>query len=119
MSLKVYEYKNCSTCRKALQFLDKNKIKYEKLAIIDTPPSVDELKQMLKFVHGKINKLFNTSGELYREMGLSKKLVDMSEDECIKLLSQHGKLIKRPFILGAKVGTVGFKEEEYGMFLPK
>jgi arsenate reductase len=111
--LKFYEYAKCSTCRKAANFLDEHKIDYEKIAIVDKPPSVAELKKMLIFLQGDVRKLFNTSGELYREMGLSKKIADMTDDDCIDLLSQHGKLIKRPFLINSHLGFVGFKENEY------
>src|SRR4051812_768231 len=76
--LKVYEYDKCSTCKKALKFLDTRKVKYEKLPIVDRPPSMTELKKMLGFV-GDVRKLFNTSGMVYREMKLGEKLPSMSE----------------------------------------
>jgi arsenate reductase (glutaredoxin) len=117
MPVKVYEYANCSTCKKALKFLDTKKVTYSKIAIVDKPPSETELKKMLQFLKadGKsIKNLFNTSGQLYREMNMSEKLkTDISEAELIKLLSKNGKLIKRPFILTDEVGTVGFNEDEW------
>jgi arsenate reductase len=117
MAVKVYEYANCSTCKKALKFLDTKKVDYAKVAIVDKPPSETELKKMLQFLksEGKtIKNLFNTSGQLYREMNMSEKLkTDVSETELLKLLSKHGKLIKRPFIISDDVGTVGFNEDEW------
>lgn len=117
MSVKVYEYANCSTCKKALKFLDTKKVDYAKIAIVDKPPTEAELKKMLQYLkaEGKtIKNLFNTSGQLYREMNMSEKLkTDVSEAELLKLLSKHGKLIKRPFILTDDTGTVGFNEDEW------
>lgn len=107
--LKVYEYAKCSTCQKALKFLDARKVDYQRVAIVDQPPTVAELKKMLGFV-GDIRKLFNTSGMVYRELGLSDKLSKMSEAQALKLLASNGKLIKRPFVLGADSGSVGFSE---------
>lgn len=113
MEMKVYEYSKCSTCRKALKFLDKRKIVYNKFSIVENPPSVSDLKKMLSYLGGDIKKLFNTSGVLYREMGLSKKLESLSVSEALKLLSENGKLIKRPFLLTSNHGTVGFNEVEW------
>lgn len=117
MSVKVYEYANCSTCKKALKFLDTKKIEYSKIAIVDKPPTEAELKKMLQYLKadGKtIKNLFNTSGQLYRELNMSEKLkTDVSEAELLKLLSKNGKLIKRPFILTDNTGTVGFNEDEW------
>lgn len=112
-SYKIYEYANCSTCKKALKFLESKKVKFEQVPIVEKPPSQAELKAMLQHLGGDFKKLFNTSGLLYREMGLSDKIKKMTADEAIKLLAQHGKLIKRPFLLGTKIGLVGFKETEW------
>ena len=115
MSLKIYEYKNCDTCRKALQFLDLKKIEYKKLPIVDQPPSFNELEKMLVFIKaegGSFKNLFNTSGVQYREMEISQKIKEgMTEKEALKLLSENGKLIKRPFLLAPNYGWVGFKKE--------
>ncbi len=115
MALKVYGYKSCSTCVKALKFLEQKKIKHESLPIVDQPPTVAELKKMLGFLKaegGSFKNLFNTSGVVYREMGIATQISEgMTEAEAITLLSKNGKLIKRPFALSSDSGTVGFKEE--------
>jgi arsenate reductase len=114
--LKVYEYAKCSTCVKALKFLDGKKVKYEKLPIVDKAPSVKELKEMLSALKengGSIRNLFNTSGVMYKELKMSEKLPSMSEAEALKLLSEHGKLVKRPFVIDADTHLVGFKEDEW------
>jgi arsenate reductase len=113
MKIKVYEYERCSTCRKALKFLDARKVAYEKVPIVERPPDAAELSAMLRRLGGDIRKLFNTSGRLYREFGLSEKLKAMTAEKAIKLLSRHGKLVKRPFVLAGARGLVGFKEDEW------
>lgn len=111
--IKVYEYSGCSTCRNALKFLEKRKVAYTKIPIVEQPPSKAELKRMLAAVGGEIKRLFNTSGALYREMKVSEKLPKLSNEQAIALLAQHGKLIKRPFLLTPNGGAVGFREQEW------
>jgi arsenate reductase len=111
--IRIYEYSKCSTCRKALKFLDQNKIVYEKVPIVETPPTKAELKKMLALQGGNLKKLFNTSGEAYRAMKLGEKLPALSESEAIELLASNGKLIKRPFTLAGDKGLVGFNEDEW------
>jgi arsenate reductase len=109
--LKVYEYEKCSTCRKALKYLDQKGVAYERVPIVDQPPTAQELKQMLKEQGGNLKKLFNTSGLQYRELGIGAKLPNMTEDQAIALLSKNGKLVKRPFAIGEKFHAVGFDEK--------
>ncbi|MEN0059260.1 MAG: arsenate reductase family protein [Bdellovibrio sp.] len=114
--LKIYEYAKCSTCVKALKFLDAKKVAYTKLPIADQAPSQTELKSMLAALKkdgGGLKNLFNTSGVLYREMKISEKLATMSEAEALKLLSQNGKLVKRPFVISPDIHLVGFKEDQW------
>jgi len=110
--MKVYEYKGCGTCRKALKFLDSKKISYTKLPIRETPPSLSELKKALKII-GDSKKLFNTSGQDYKSLNLKDKLSSMTEDEKLNLLHSNGNLVKRPFVVLEDSILIGFKEEEW------
>lgn len=113
MSLKVYEYKGCGTCKKALKYLEDKKIDFQTIPIRENPPTKTELKKMLKFYDGESRKLFNTSGGDYKSLGLKDKLSSMPIEDQIQLLSTNGNLVKRPFVLGDGFGMVGFKEEEW------
>ena len=105
----LYIYSKCSTCQNALKFLRQKNIPFVSKEITETPPSLEELQTMLRHVNGNIKRLCNTSGLLYREMQLSKK--QLSELETLSLLSQHGMLVKRPFLLGDGFGLTGFSED--------
>ena len=110
MSLKVYIYDKCSTCKKALKFLDEKGIRYIKIPIRDKPPTKGELKPMLDANEGELRKLFNTSGMDYRQLNIKDKLPGMTENEAIALLAGNGNLIKRPFAISETTKLVGFKE---------
>jgi arsenate reductase (glutaredoxin) len=117
MPIKIYKYNNCSTCQKAIKYLESKKVSFQKLPIVDQPPTAAELKKMLGYLKkngGSFKNLFNTSGLQYRELKISDKIKDgMTEDEAIALLAKNGKLIKRPFLLTEDDGTVGFKQEAW------
>ena len=117
MSLRVYAYKNCDTCRKALKFLAERKIAHEVLAIREQPPTVKELRAMLGHAGGDLRRLFNTSGGDYKELKMKERLPKLSVDEALALLAGNGNLVKRPFALTASTGVVGFKPEEWERFL--
>ena len=107
--MKIYTYSKCSTCRKATKWLNEQNVAFEEIPIRETPPSVDELKQMLDHV-GDLKKLFNTSGMDYRALGMKDKLPTLRTDEALELLAANGNLIKRPFLIDVDKGTTGFKE---------
>lgn len=116
LRMKIYTYKKCSTCRKATKWLKEQNLDFEELPIRETPPSVDELRAMLEFV-GDLKKLFNTSGQDYRALGMKDKLPSMTNEEAFECLAANGNLAKRPFLLDADKGITGFKEERWEALL--
>ncbi len=111
--MKIYTYKNCSTCRKAVAHLTKAGQKFDELPIRDTPPTVEELKRMLKALDGDVKALFNRSGQDYRALNLKDKLPTMSEAEALKLLNSNGNLVRRPFAFIGRNGVVGYDQEQW------
>lgn len=111
--LTVYVYKNCSTCQKALKYLETRQLPHRVMPIVEQPPSRPDLERMAGYLGG-LSKLFNTSGQLYRQLGLSQRT--LTDQEALDLLASHGKLIKRPFALAERWGTVGFKQEVWDRF---
>lgn len=117
--LKVYCYSRCSTCRKALKWLDENGISHEDIDIKANHPDEAALRKYYAASGLPLKRFFNTSGIPYREMGLSKKLPEMSEDEQLALLATDGMLVKRPLVVGDGFVLTGFKEEEWAAKLKK
>ena len=110
---KVYCYDRCSTCKKALAWLDANGVAYEKIDIKDDHPDEATLRELHKKSGLPLKRFFNTSGLLYRDMQLSVKLPAMSEDEQFKLLASDGMLVKRPLLVTDGSVLPGFKEVEW------
>lgn len=109
--MKFYGYDNCSTCKKAENFLKDNKLNYEKFDITNNPPDQATLKSIIDKSDYKIKDLFNKSGLVYRELNMKDKIDHMSEPELLKLLSENGRLIKRPILINDNKFAVGFKED--------
>jgi len=121
MPIQFFEYKTCSTCQKAVKFLTAKKVEFERIPIVDSPPSPRDLEKMLKILKERslgLKNLFNTSGVQYRELAIAEKLKKgLSDNEAFKLLAGNGKLIKRPFLLTGRSGTVGFDEKLWSELL--
>jgi arsenate reductase len=73
----------------------------------------EELKEWIPKSNLPIKRFFNTSGKIYRDLGLKNKLDDMADEEKIKVLSSDGMLVKRPILVGEDKVLVGFKEGEW------
>jgi arsenate reductase len=113
VSVKVYQYPKCSTCRKALTWLDERGIEVEAIDITEKPPSKTALKRYWKASGLPLKKLFNTSGRSYRGGGFKDRLPSMSDDEQLAALAADGKLIKRPIVVAGDTVLVGFSADRY------
>lgn len=117
MTIEVYQYPKCGTCRKALRWLDEHGVTYNSIDITENPPSEAELRRHWQRSGLPVRKLFNTSGQSYRQGGFKEKLESMSDHEAIAALASDGKLIKRPLLVADDFVLVGFRESEYAQHL--
>lgn len=111
--IKFICYPKCTTCQRAKKWLDDNKIDYELRDIKLDNPTLEELTEWYNKSGLPIKKFFNTSGLLYKSLDLKNKLLEMSEEEMLKLLATDGMLVKRPLLIGDDFVLVGFKEAEW------
>ena len=111
--VKVYCYSRCTTCQKALKWLQSHGVEHTVIDIKTDHPDEETLRAYYRQSGLPLKRFFNTSGIPYRELGLSKKLPDMSEDEQLRLLSTDGMLVKRPLLVGDGFVLTGFKEAEW------
>ena len=109
----VLVYRKCSTCQKALKWLEENNVAFEERAIKEQNPTYEELKEWYQMSGLPLKKFFNTSGLIYKDLGLKDKLPTMSEDEQLHLLATDGMLVKRPLVIGDGFVLTGFKESEW------
>ena len=111
--IQIYCYSKCTTCKKALQWLDAHGIAHQVIDIKAEHPDEETLRRFFTVSGLPMKRFFNTSGIQYREQELSKKLPDMSEDEQLRLLASDGMLIKRPLLVGDGFVLTGFREAEW------
>lgn len=109
----VLVYRKCSTCLKALKWLEDNNIEFTERPIKEENPTYEELKNWYQMSGLPLKKFFNTSGLIYKDLGLKDKLPTMSEEEQLQLLATNGMLVKRPLVIGEDYVLTGFKEKEW------
>ncbi len=111
--MQFIEYPKCTTCQKAKKWLQERNAVFSERNIKTENPTKEELAQWYHESALPLKRFFNTSGLLYKEMGLKDKLPDMSEEEQLALLATDGMLVKRPIVTGEGFVLVGFKEKEW------
>ena len=112
-------YPKCTTCQKAKKWLDEHNIEYTLRDIKIDNPTEAELRKWHELSGLPLKKFFNTSGNSYKALGLSKRLPEISEDEQFALLSNDGMLVKRPILVTSDKVLTGFKEEEWNAALAR
>ena len=111
--MKVYYYPKCTTCKKAIKWLEEQGKEYQAIDIKENNPSREELEDAYKKSGLPLKRFFNTSGQIYRQMQLKDRLPQMSDEEQLDLLAADGMLVKRPLVICGDTVLTGFKEAEW------
>lgn len=107
--LKVYGIPNCNTVKKALDYLDKKKVKYEFINFKKEPPT-NKLLTSWKKDFGELPT--NPKGPTFRK--IKDDFQEASAAGKIKLLIENSSAIKRPIIeKNSKAIYKGFDEADY------
>jgi arsenate reductase len=117
--LQLFYYSKCGTCRKAEKWLKDNRIHFEYRNIIEQRPTSEEIKNWIKLTQLPINKFFNTSGLLYRELNMKEKIKSLNSEELISIVASNGLLVKRPILIDPTNNNIliGFNQDEWEMKL--
>ena len=110
-------YPKCSTCKKAEAWLNENGLAHDTRDIKLDRPSEAELRAWHERSGLPLRRFFNTSGLLYKELGLKDRLPGMTEGEMYALLATDGMLVKRPILVTEDAVLPGFREAEWAAAL--
>ena len=113
------EYPACTTCKKAKKWLQDNGLEFSARHIKEQNPTAQELSAWQEKSGLELKKFFNTSGLVYKELGLKDRLPHMSREEQLALLASNGMLVKRPILVAGDTILVGFREKEWEKLLQK
>ena len=106
-------YAKCTTCQKARAWLNERGTDFAERPIKEQNPTAEELRRWQQSSGLSLRKFFNTSGMLYRELNLKKRLPQMSEEEMLSLLASDGMLVKRPLLITSRAAIPGFRPEAW------
>ena len=113
------EYPSCTTCKKAKAWLQSKGLEFTARHIKEENPTAEELSGWQEKSGLELKKFFNTSGLVYKDLGLKDKLPGLSREEQLDLLASNGMLVKRPIVVTEDAVLVGFKEKDWEKLLQK
>ena len=113
------EYPSCTTCKKAKAWLQSKGLVFTARHIKEENPTAEELSGWQEKSGLELKKFFNTSGLVYKDLGLKDKLPGLSREEQLDLLASNGMLVKRPIVVTEDAVLVGFKEKDWEKLLQK
>ena len=100
----IWHNPRCSKSRNAVALLEEKGVEAEVVKYLETPPTKEELKEILKMLGLSARELMRTKEDIYKELGL-KEVED--EEALIEAMVAHPKLIERPIVIKDGKAAIG------------
>ncbi|RLA70085.1 MAG: arsenate reductase (glutaredoxin) [Epsilonproteobacteria bacterium] len=100
----IWHNPRCSKSRNAATLLEEKGIDAEIVKYLDTPPSKEELVEMLRMLGIGARELMRTKEDIYKELNLKD---ETDEDKLIKAMVDNPKLIERPIVIKDGKAAIG------------
>ena len=103
---KLYHNPRCSKSRQTLALLEDNNAEFEIVEYLNTPPSKEELKEVLKKLgYNSPHDLIRTKEDLYKELDVASN--KDNAEKLIEIMIANPKLIERPVFVTDDSAAVG------------
>jgi arsenate reductase len=107
----IYHNPRCSKSRETLALLEQHGVTPEVVLYLETPPSADELKKLLKALgFSSARELMRKKEDLYKELKLADET--LSEAQLLAAMVEHPKLIERPIVVKGSKARIGRPPEQ-------
>jgi len=117
MSVRIYHNSRCSKSRGTLELLQARGIEPEIVNYLDTPPSVDELRSLLRLLGMTPRQLLRTGEAEYKELRLDDPA--LGDEALLQSMAAHPKLIERPIVVADGKAAIGRPPEAVLAILPE
>jgi len=97
MTVTIYHNPACGTSRNTLAMIRQSGVEPEVIEYVKTPPSREQLVELLAAMNMPARALLREKGTPYAELGLSDP--KWSEDELVDFMMAHPILINRPIVV--------------------
>lgn len=107
---RLYHNPRCSKSRGALELLRARGLEPQIVSYLDTPPTVDELRAVLRMLGLPARALLRTGEEAYATLGLQDP--SLTEEQLLQAMASHPRLIERPIFIHQGRAVVGRPPEQ-------
>lgn len=105
MDTKIYHNPSCSKSRQTLQLLNDNDIEPNVIEYLSTPPSKEELLEILSLLRLEPRQLMRKSEKIYTELGLDAP--ELSDNDLLDAMVKNPILIERPIVIANGKAIIG------------
>ncbi|NUM32308.1 MAG: arsenate reductase (glutaredoxin) [Bacteroidetes bacterium] len=102
--MKIYHNTRCTTSCKTLELLKSKGLNPEIIDYLKNPPTLDELKDLIKKLGIPPENLVRKKEKIFIENYSNNSF---SDDEWLELLAQNPKLIQRPIVVNGNRAIIG------------
>ena len=100
----IWHNPRCSKSRNAATLLEEKGVEAEVVKYLDTPPSKEELVEVLKMLGISARELMRTKEAIYKELDLKN---ENDEGKLIEAMAANPKLIERPIVIKDGKAAIG------------
>ncbi len=111
--LKIYTSYNCSSCKKAISWLEQHGIDYEQYNIFAKPLTKDEVLYILKYTENGFLDIISTRSKVYEHY--KEELEEKSVSEYINFIIENPSILKRPILIDDVTDNILIGYNEYEM----
>lgn len=102
---RIFHNPRCSKSRQTLELLTERGIEPEIIRYLETPPTEQELKDILSALNLTPRELMRTKEKEYKEQGLNNP--ELSDEQLIAAMIATPKLIERPIVIANGKAALG------------
>ena len=103
-NVKIWHNPRCSKSRNALTLLEEKGVEAEVVKYLDTPPTKEEIKEVLKMLGISARELMRTKEDIYKDLDLKNEI---DEEKLIEAMVKNPKLIERPIVIKDGKAAIG------------
>ena len=117
MTVTIYTQSSCSSSRKALKWLNENKITYTEKRITSQPLTLAEFKTILSMTEDGTDEIIATNSNDFKNLQID--IEQLSIKELYNLIQTHPRMLRSPILMDDKRIQIGYNEMDIRRFIPR